>query len=327
MSLQPDQPLFAGMDLGATNVQGGLVRSDGRVMVRDKVKTKAEQGEDAVLQRMTKLLHKLLEQAELRTSDLAGLGVGAPGAIDVREGMVLDAPNLRWRDMPLARRLQEETGLATVIDNDANAGVWGECVAGAGAGEGDLLGVFVGTGVGGGLVLGGELYHGPRHTAGELGHTVLHVDMPVGLRTLEDLASRSAIANRLRQLVAANQASVLVELTEGDMKKIKSKTLAEAWRREDPLVRQVLTDAAEHVGAAVASAVSLLSLPRVIVGGGLTEAMGEPWTELVREAFRRHVFPAKLGDTQVLTSTLGDDAGVIGAGLLARARGSTKMVD
>jgi len=313
-----DSPLYIGIDLGGTNVQGGAVDSEGQILAREKTKTKAEEGPDKVLKRIEKVVTDLLDEIKAKTKDVAAVGIGAPGAIDVATGTVLKAPNLGWQDFPLAERMRKELELSTVVDNDVNVGTWGEAQAGAGRGTEDLIGIFVGTGIGAGLVLGGEIYHGARLTAGEIGHNVIDAHALRGMRTLENLASRRAIGDRLTHLINTGDESLIDELSSGGASKIKSKMLAEAWKKGDPLAVEVISDAARHVGIAAANAVSLLSLPRVVLGGGLVEAMGEAFTTIVREAFQQHVFPPELEDTRILTGELGDDAGILGAASLAR---------
>jgi glucokinase len=311
---------YIGIDLGGTNIQGGLVSGDGKLMQTDRVKTKAESGEDTVVKRIAKLAQTIVESAGLTFDDVAGLGIGAPGAVNHKKGVVINAVNLRWSNFPLARALERELKIPIVVDNDVNVGTWGEFKAGAGKGYDDLMGIFVGTGIGGGFVFGGELFHGAMMTAGEIGHTVLRADAPLGQRTLENLASRTNIVNQLRQLILANHESVITDLTGGDMTRVRSKILAEAYRGGDDLTAKVIGHAAHYLGASIANAVTLLSLPCVVVGGGLTEAFQSDWIELIREFYEEYVFPPELSECKIVASKLGDDAGIIGAALLAKQR-------
>lgn len=317
--------VYVGIDLGGTNIQGGVVAPDGRVIVRDSVKTKAEQGAPAVVGRLVETVQGLMKKAGVRPANVGGVGVGAPGAVDVAKGVVINAVNLRWNNFPLADVLKRELKMPVVVDNDVNVGTWGEYMAGAGKGQTDLFGIFVGTGIGGGLVLDGRLYYGAFKTSGEIGHTIIRSDAGLGRRTLENLASRTAIVTLLTQLINSNHPSLIPDLTDGDTTKIRSKVLAQAMRRKDPLTRKVVGQAAREVGIAIANTVTLLSLPCVVVGGGVTEALKKPFVDLVRASFEEHVFPSELGKRcKVLMSTLGDDAGVVGAALLARSKGNAR---
>ena len=314
----PDESgLTVGVDLGGTNIQAGLVSSDGKVLARDSTKTKAEEGADHVVKRLCKLVEKVVETGDAKLKQIHAIGVGAPGAIDFDTGVVLNAVNLRWRDYPLQREMEDALECPVRIDNDVNVGAWGEYKAGAGQGFDDQFSMFIGTGIGGGLILGGRIFHGPGGTAGEIGHTVLHAGGGIGRRTLEQWASRTAIADTIVQLVKANRTSMVTDLTDGDFAKIRSKVLSQAYAANDPLVREVLDQAARDIGYAAANTVTLLSLPCVVLGGGLVEAIESSWIDRVREAFTEVVFPQSLQDASVRVSTLGDDAGVIGAALLA----------
>jgi glucokinase len=191
---------------------------------------------------------------------------------------------------------------------------------GAARGYEDCLGVFVGTGIGGGLVLGGKLYHGHFLTAGEIGHVVIHADAQRGRRTLENGASRTAITNLLIQLIQTNHPSRISELVKGDFSEVRSKVLAQAIEEGDALAVEVIRQAAQYVGIAIANVVTLMSLPCVVLGGGLTEALGRRWVEWVRESYENYVFPPDLKRCKIVAAKLGDDAGRFGAALLARER-------
>jgi len=312
-----DQP-FIGVDLGGTNILAGVVTSKNKVLSRSKNKTKAEKGVDEVINRIIETINEAVEEAKLSVDEIGGLGIGAPGTIDFQRGVVINAVNLRWNDVQLAKIIEERLGVSVVVDNDVNVGTWGEHVAGAGKGFDDVLGVFVGTGVGGGLVLNGQLYRGYHKTAGEIGHTVLCADAPLGRRTFENLASRTAIANLATQLIRSNHQSKISELAQGNLDGIRSKVLAQATKDRDDLAEQLVQQAAHYVGVGIANALTLLSLPCVVLGGGFTSALGDIWIGWVREAFEAYVFPSDLKVCRILGSKLDDDAGIIGAADLAR---------
>ena len=313
--------LYLGVDLGGTNIQCALYdTADDKIVVRDGTKTKAKEGSEAVVGRIEKLCNKLLEQADLRASDIAGLGIGAPGAMDIKKGIVLDAPNLGWDRFPLQEELGKRFPFGVAVDNDVNVGAWGEYKAGAGKGYDDQLAIFVGTGVGGGLILDGKLYHGAGHTAGEIGHTIIGGRGSLGHRTVEDLASRTSMVRRLRHMIEYSHPSIVPDLVDGDLSRIRSKILAQAQEKEDPLTLEIIADAATYIGMAIANTVTLLSLPCVVVGGGATEALGKPWMKQIRASFEQHVFPETLRNIQIVPSKLEDNAGPIGAALLAAER-------
>ncbi len=205
------ETLYLGIDLGGTNIGAGVVTSEGKLLGYERVKTKADQGSDAVVGRIVKCAEKACEQAKVSVSSIKALGVGAPGTCDLEHGIVKFAVNLRWNDFPLGAELNKRMGIPIVVDNDVNVGAWGEYKAGAGKGYDfkDMLAVFVGTGIGGGLVFGGQLYHGHHMTAGEIGQTVIFANNVLGQRTLEQAGGRSSMVNQLQRLVEQNVVSTL----------------------------------------------------------------------------------------------------------------------
>jgi glucokinase len=316
----PNKKPIVGIDLGGTNIQVGVVSPEFKVLARAKRKTKADEGRDGVIGRILDGIAEACQEAKIKQSDLAAVGIGAPGVIEPESGTVLEAVNLRWNDVPLAQLLTKKTGAPTVVDNDVNAAIYGENKLGAGEGARDLLGVWIGTGIGGGLILNGRLHHGSFYSAGEIGHTILFPGLPLGARSLENFCSRTSVVDRITRLIRQNHKSVITELVNGDLSDIRSKVLAKAFEMGDELTVRVIDDAAELIGFAVASAVTLLSLGRVVLGGGLTEAIGEPLVEKVKKAAKGAVFPEKAKAVKIVGTKLCDDAGVLGAALLASER-------
>lgn len=311
---------FIGIDLGGTGIKAGILDAKNRLVCTEKTKTRSEEGSTAIVKRIARTAREAMEEARLKPASIGGLGIGAPGAVDINKGVVINAVNLRWNRFPLARMLSEELKMPVTLDNDVNVGTWGEAMLGAAKGYDDVLGVFIGTGIGGGLVLNGKLYHGHFLTAGEIGHVILHPSMGRGRRSLENCASRTAIVSLLAQLIQSNNPSKLSEITDGDPGSARSKSLAQAASKDDHLTLEVLQSAAHSIGIAVANVVTMMSLPCVVIGGGLTEALDKRWMEWITQSFEKHVFPQELRQCKVLVSKLGDDAGVVGAALLARER-------
>lgn len=320
MSEDQSAALFAGIDLGGTNIQFGIVDAGGRIHGRSKGKTQPESGLESILDRIVSGIEDASQSAGVRPEDLSGVGIGVPGPVDPATGVVREAVNLRWSNTPIGDLLTERIGLPVVVDNDVNVAVYGEAKHGAGIGSDHIVGAWIGTGVGGGLVLDGRLYYGHHFSAGEIGHIQLYPGNPPGSRSVENICSRTALAERLVGLIDANRPSILRDIAGDKWPRLKSKVIAEAYRREDDLTVEVVNDAADRLGIALGNITTLLSLDRIILGGGLTEALQDAFVDRVRIAVHRTAFPAIAKQVEVVPSQLDDDAGVIGAALLAIER-------
>jgi glucokinase len=315
-----DTRLYVGVDLGGTKILASVVDAAGRVLSRVKRKTRAEEGAAVVVDRLVRAVESAAAEAGVSKDRISAVGLGVAGPVDFDKGVVLTAGNMPWTNVPLRTTLRKRLGVpAVVVDNDVNAGAYGEWKQGAGKGCDSLLGVFVGTGIGGGLVLNGELYRGHFWTAGEIGHTIIQTGGGMTARNLEDLASRAAIGVTIARSISTNHPSKVSEVVppDGLFTEIRSGVLAEAYRAGDAVVVQAVEEAARHIGTACANAVTLLSLKRVVLGGGLTEALGAPLVKLVAMQFRADVWPGTL-QTELVEGQLKDDAVVVGAALLAR---------
>ncbi len=320
---------YIGIDLGGTNMQIGLVDLDkapgeaaehAEVTTSRKLKTKADQGMEHVLGRLVGGVEDICTEIGIRPSDLSGLCVGAPSPVDPYRGILLHAVNLRWKNVALSSLLERRLGTRVFLDNDVNVALVGEAHFGAGKDADPLMGVWVGTGVGGALMLGGQLHYGKFFSAGEIGQTWLYPSGPPGLRTLEQVCSRTAIVNRLRAMILSSHDSKISELVGGDLDKIKSKTIGQAYAEGDPLTVEVADHAGEMLGTQIGSFQTLLSLQRVVLGGGLTEAMGQGWVDRVAARARKVAFPDSAKALEVFATMLEDDAGVLGAAMLAAQR-------
>lgn len=318
---QSGTDLVVGIDLGGTNAQVGLVDARGHVMQRVHMPTNAGDGWRRVIDRLAEGVQAVCKANGMDTSAIRAIGIGAPGTIDYATGNVAEAPNLRWNDVPLAKTLSDLVSVGSItIDNDVNAALAGEAAFGAAKGERNVLGVWVGTGIGGAIILDGKLIQGPYGSAGEIGRMLLFPTSSIGTRLLEEHCSRSAIAERLYQLVAANAPSVLKEslLATDDPRAFPTHDIAQAYINGDELVGTVIDEAADLLGRGIASAVTLLGTPVVIIGGGLAESLGQPYVDAIAHSCNNHVLPRLRGRLHFRLTALGSDAGMIGAAAMAR---------
>jgi len=314
-----DPSLVIGIDLGGTHVQAGLVDASGRVVHRLGTETRSERGPEGVTRRLGTLVEELLSEAHTPLDAVAAIGVGAPGAVDHETGVVYNAPNLRWSDFPLAERLSALVGGRPVrVDNDVNVAVLGENRFGAGRNAPDAFGVWVGTGVGGGIILDHKLFRGPMGSAAEVGQTTLFPDLPIRKGVMEAHCSRSAVQRLLRQAVESGEDTAAADIVYGDIDSITPKEIAIAYKDKDPAAERVVNRAADLIGISIANAIGLLSIPLVLMGGGLVEAMGQPYVDRVQRSFRERLFPRELADRVEFRMTeLRDNAGLLGAALIA----------
>lgn len=303
-----------GIDLGGTKIYG-VVLHDGSVAREAKRKTPVRGGPMGVVDAIADVVSQLGG-----TDGVAGLGIGAPGAVDAL-GVVQRAPNLPGWDQPfpLGEAVSESLGgLPVAVDNDVNVGTLAELRLGAGQGSADLLGIFVGTGVGGAVVLDGQLRRGPTGVAGELGHVVVRQGGRRcgcgGRGHLEAYAGRWGMEKRARRLASDGRDSFLVD--QGKKNRLTSSSFAKALAADDDVTVELLDEAVAALGTAIASCVALLDLDTVVVGGGLADRLGPDFVARVEKAAREQLF-LKDAALRVLPATLGDQGGAMGAARVA----------
>ena len=294
---------------------------DGRIIGRARAKTKAWRGDEEVFETVARVAQKAVERAGIARSDLAALGIGAPGPLDWETGYVIEAVNVGFKDFPLGPRLAERFGCRVVVDNDVNAGTYGEFKAGAARSARSVLGVFIGTGIGGGIILDGALYHGFSKNGGEIGHTIILAGGPrcgCGNRgCLEALASRKAISRDIRKAIKQGHKTKMAKLLSRPGN-LNSRALKKAYDSGDKLIETIIDRAALYIGIGIGSAANLLGPETVVLGGGVIEAFGDDMVERIDRSARRMAFDNVAKELKIVRAELGDDAGMIGAAILAR---------
>jgi len=313
--------LVIGVDLGATNMLLAIVDASHRILHRMHQTTEGDAGFEHVIERLAAGVERLCAASNTSMDDIHAVGVAVAGACDVRRGVVLHAFNLDWYEQPMQDRLEDRLGRPVAIDNDVNAAAWGEHQLGAGRDVSDLFAVWVGTGIGGGLVLNNGLYHGAMSTAGEIGQSVSEPFGPKHQRVVEDFGGREGMKRRFAMQFATTTDSMLHARVNGDASAIGTSDFRSAFEAGDALALDVIHYGADRLGIALANVVSVLSLPLIVFGGGITEALGEPYLNRVRTAFDNAVFPEQCRACVFAMTELRSDAGVLGAALLSR--GST----
>ena len=313
--------LRGGIDLGGTKIQAAVVGADGEVKGDSRHPTPQEGGPSGVASAMVEAMRDAANAAGVKTEELEGVGVGSPGAVDNDAGTVASARNLPdWEgSFALAAALGEALGTPVSLGNDVQVATDAEFHLGAGRPYDSLIGVFWGTGVGGGLILDGKPWLG-RHAAGEIGHMVVKLDgahCPCGRRgCMEAYAGRAAMEAKARKEHDDGTKTDLFKLMKHhDKDRLTSGIWERALEHEDKLATHLIDRAVEALGAGIASAVNLLDPEAVVIGGGMGVRFGQPMAERIAKEMEPHVFAPTMPDVKV--AALGDLGGAIGASLLA----------
>ena len=322
------EQFIVGVDLGGTNIAAGAMPTDGtREIAMRMIPTKSEVGAGGVVDRIASLIEEVIVQTQQETgaerSDFLGVGIGSPGPLDRARGVVIVTPNLGWRDFPLRDEVSKRVNLPATLDNDANCATLGEWWCGAAKGGRNVVGMTIGTGIGGGLILEGKLYHGASDAAGEIGHTTID---PTGRRCkcgnygcLEAYTSGPAIAERAREVLEGDEDSLLFEMVDGDVKKITAQTVFEASKRGDRVALEVVRDTAHFLGVGVSNLINIFNPDTFVIAGGVTQA-GDLLFDPLRAEVKRRAFKPSVEACRIVPGALPLSAGVVGAVATFRAQ-------
>jgi glucokinase len=318
------KPYILGIDVGGTKVMAAVIDDDGHILSRARAKTKAWRDDEQVFQTIQSAASRALENVGVDPAHLRAIGIGAPGPLDPDTGYIIESSNMKLRNFPLGPRLAERFGCPAFVDNDVNAGLYGEFKKGAARGAINALGMFIGTGIGGGLIINGALYHGSSKNAGEVGHIIIETNGPrcgCGARgCLESLASRTAITRDLRRAVKRGEKTVVKDLLKKETDLLSGGDLKKAYNAGDKLVVKTLHRAAKFIGIGIGSLVNVLAPEIVALGGGMIEAMNDDFIARIDRSARAVAVDFSAKDLKIVRAELGDDAGVTGAALLAQER-------
>jgi glucokinase len=315
--------LYLAVDVGGTNIQAAAVEASGLVIARKKRPSPRGVGPQPVIEAIEGVIRDLLAKGALAGAPKpAAIGIAIPGVVDPADGQVVVTPNMELSGVPIGPRLERTFKTPVVLGNDCNLGTLGEKWLGAARGAESVVGILVGTGIGGGFAQGSRLWRGARESAAEIGHIVMQIDGPMcgcGNRgCFEALASRTAIERDLREAVAAGRETVLTELAPDGLSVIRSNTLRQALELGDPLVTEVLGHAAEVLGYACLTVRHLIDPAVIVLGGGMLEACSGFIMPIVEKIVGEDCLPGARRGGDVLVSALADDAVVLGAVALAR---------
>jgi glucokinase len=317
----PTSNYFLGVDLGGTTVGIGIVSDEGNLVAYTSMATEVNRGPHHVVSVIGKAARNLIG---VFGGGILRAGMGAPGPLDTRTGVVYEMPNLGWERVPLRSMLEEEIGIRTYLDNDANAAAFGEWWVGAGVGAHALVCFTLGTGIGGGIVIDGEVYRGVSDAAGEFGHMIIQ---PGGRAChcgksgcLEAYASATAISARAGELARAGRAPALLDLAGGDVSSLTSQLVARAAQNGDEAARRVMEEAIEYLAIGVSNVMNALNPDVVVIGGGVAEA-GDILFAPLAERIRELTFEVVDSAAKIVPAMLGSRAGTVGAAGIAMRRG------
>ncbi len=311
---------YIGIDLGGTNIKAGLVASDGRILSKGNLKTRADRPYQEICADMAALAKEVADRAGVKMSDVAGIGVGSPGMIDSANGVVTYANNLNWRKVPVAAEIHRHTSVNVKVSNDANVAALGEALFGGGKGYDDSILITLGTGVGSGIIIGKKIVEGNKSAGGEAGHMVIRtggIKCTCGRRgCFEAYASATALVRMTKEAMLKNKDSEMWQVSSGNIEFAGGQTAFLAEERGDKAATAVLKKYINYLGEGIINLINTLRPQAVILGGGVCAA-GERLLEPLRKQIKKYSYGGKYGpETQLNTATLGNDAGLVGAAAL-----------
>jgi glucokinase-like ROK family protein len=305
--------LIVGLDLGGTSMVGALADLEGNILYRESVPSRyGQEGLEALMA----LVEGLLHAPRLPGQKVRAIGIGAPGVTRSQEGVVVWAPSLGWREMPLKKIVEERFGIPTFVENDVNLHALGEHWRGAGRGVRDLVCIFIGTGIGAGIIINDELYRGADEAAGEVGYIIPHekyLGRSYGeFGCLESLAAGPGIVRSARQAIQRGIPTAILDLAAGDEGAITAELVFAAARQGDAVAQKIVDETVRYLSIAVANVASIINPRRIVLGGGIAKS-----DDLILEPIKRLIQGVVPAMPEIVPSQLGSDAGVLGAVSLA----------
>lgn len=310
------------IDLGGTNIKIAVIKNDNKIIKKLSVPTKSYKDKGALIDGLAQLCAKIISEARLKKTEIAGIGIGAPGLIDSKRGIINQLVNIKgFKDVPLKKLIEKKTGISTFLDNDVNVMTLGELYYGAGRGAKNLLCVTLGTGVGGGIVIDGKLYRGSSLSAGEIGHMPLNEEGPKcncgGFGCMEKYVGNKYIAAMAIQKIKKAKRGLVLKLAKGNLRRITPEVISLAAKKGDKLARAVWKEIGGHLGVTLAGVINLLNPEMIVIGGGVAGA-GRFLFEAARRTVRERAMEAPARAVKIVKAKLGNEAGLIGAAVLVR---------
>jgi glucokinase len=314
-------PVLA-VDIGGTKIITAIIADNGQMVAKDRCLTLADEGVQSVIDRLLSAIDSLLKRNNMEPSQLDSIGMAAAGVIDSARGLIALSPNLPgWRDIPLGGIVRDRYGVDAFLVNDASAAALGEHRFGAGRGVSNLILLTLGTGIGGGIIINGEMYDGTRGSAGEIGHMVIDVNGPAcacGNRgCLEALASGIAVAREAKRRISQGEKSSLVTMVGGKIEEITAEKVGTAAQHGDSLAMEIISSTANYLGIGLANLVNIFNPEIIVLGGGMAN-LGALLLDPARRVVAEKALPISAQTVRIVTAQLGNEAGIYGAAAFAR---------
>ncbi|WP_246329090.1 ROK family glucokinase [Brevibacillus halotolerans] len=312
--------MIVGVDIGGTTIKIALLDPNGEIITKTQIPTPVSEGEDAIIGQMTNTIDQLMAEQGFTKEEAYGIGIGVPGPVDTDTGFVYEAVNLGIKDTALKAKTEALTGLPTYVENDANAAALGEMWRGAGQGTDNLVAITLGTGIGGGIIIDGKIVHGVKGVGGEIGHVTVNPDGPLcncGKKgCMERYGSATAIILGIETAAKEGRSAYLAKQL-AEKGSLTAKDAFDAATEGDLAAQEVIDQAAFYTGFGLSHIANLLNPAKIVIGGGVSAA-GDALFSLIRKSFDTYTWKIAADSCEILPATLGNDAGVIGAGWLVK---------
>ena len=311
-----------GVDVGGTNAKIGIVGLNGRVYKKLVFSTKNFPQRDKFISVLITYIKRIIDENRVKKSDILGIGIGTPGLIDSRRGIIHYLVNIKgFKEVPLKRIIENKLKILTFLDNDVNIMCLGELYYGSGKGVNSMVCITLGTGVGGGIAIDGSLYRGVSLSAGEVGHITINEDGPRcqcgNNGCMEAYVGNAYIVKDAIRRIRRNKKTLIYKLVKGDLSKITPKIISEAAKKGDSLAKDILKDVGEHIGIGLANIINILNPEKIIIGGGVAET-GKILFDAIKDSVHRRAMEIPAEAVSIIKAKLGKDAGLIGAAALVK---------
>lgn len=312
-----DREYYIGIDIGGTKVLSALADKEGNILNKAQTPTEADKGEEVIISNIMESINRVIKTSRIDKKEVSRIGVGSPGPLDLKNGVIIENSNLSWTNVPIVEILEKKTGLPVILENDANAAALGENHFGAGKSADNIVYITISTGIGGGIIIDRKIFHGGKGNAGEVGHMTLIPDSNYqcgcgNYGCFEAVASGTAIARRGREVLNSNKDSLISEYSDGDLEAVDAPLIAAAAREGDQEAIRIYNLTGQLLGVGIANVVNLFDPEIIVLGGGVMHSQDLFMDEL-KKSLDERALKANLKNLQLKEAKLGKDTGVMGA--------------